>query len=437
MLRIESIEQDSYAAEIGLLAGDRILSINGHEIADLVDYHLHSGGNHLLLEVLRENDELWEFDLEKEPQENLGLAVEHPQPNQCGNQCIFCFVHQLPKGMRRTLYIKDEDYRFSYLYGSYITLTNLNETDLQRIIRDQLSPLYISVHATNHTLREKLLGTQIPEVLPLLKRLTTAGIELHCQVVLCPGENDGVALQQTIVDLSYFYPQVASLAVVPVGLTRHRQKLPQLKKMTSQDATACLEIIHRFQQVFLLKHRSRFVFPADELYLQAGKTLPPFCTYEDFPQIENGVGLITQFRQQAVEVLLEAEPLELSEITLVTGSSFQSELVEFSDQLGLQIGAKLKVIAIENIFFGSDVTVTGLITGTDLLNQLQGLSLGDGLLIPDIMLKDGEKLFLDDRSIEEIGSTYNLPVIAIESSPWGILNGLELLAGGPVDIIHC
>ncbi|MDA3904143.1 MAG: DUF512 domain-containing protein, partial [Desulfuromusa sp.] len=311
MIRIESVDSEGYAAEIGLLAGDRVLSINGHEIIDLVDYHLHIETDRLLLEVLRENDDLWELDLEKEPLEDIGLTVEHPQPHQCGNQCLFCFVHQLPKGLRRTLYIKDEDYRFSYLYGSYITLTNLNEIDLQRIIHDQLSPLYISVHATDHALREKLLGAKIPEIFPLLKRLVAAGIELHCQVVLCPGVNDGAALKQTIEDLSSLYPQVASLAVVPVGLTQYREKLPQLKKVTRQDATTCLKLIHQYQQDFLLHYDHRFVFPADEFYLLAEQPIPPFAEYEDYPQIENGVGMISQFRQQEEEVLLETEPLEL------------------------------------------------------------------------------------------------------------------------------
>ncbi len=435
MLRIESVELGSYAAELGLLIGDRLLSINGHEMTDMVDYHLHLEVDRLLLGVLR-GDELWEFELEKESQEDLGLILEHPQPRQCGNQCLFCFVHQLPKGMRSTLYIKDEDYRFSYLYGSYITLTNLNEADLQRIIRDQLSPLYISVHATDHDLREKLLGTKIPEILPLLKRLTSAGIELHCQVVLCPGINDGTALQQTIEDLSQFYPQIVSLAVVPVGLTQFRQKLPQLEKMTRQDAISSLEIIHQYQQQFLLQYNSRFVFPADEFYLQAGQTIPPFVDYEEFPQIENGVGMVTQFRQQAKEVLLETEPLELDRITLVTGCLFKDELLKFADQLSLKAGVKLDVIAIKNDFFGPDVTVTGLITGTDLLNQLQHLTLGAGLLIPDVMLKDGDRLFLDDMSIEDIDSSLKTSVLAVENSPWGILDGLERLADGPVDVFH-
>ena len=436
MLRVESVESGSYAAELGLLAGDRLLTINGHEIVDIVDYHLCLEENHIQLEVLREGDDLWEINLEKESQEDLGLIVEHPQPQQCGNQCLFCFVHQLPKGMRRTLYIKDEDYRFSYLYGSYITLTNLDETDLQRIIRDKLSPLYISVHATDYGLREKLLGSKVPEIIPLLGRLTAAGIELHCQVVLCPGLNDGQALQQTIEELSQFYPQIASLAIVPVGVTKYRKKLPQLKKMTQPDAILSLELIHQYQQNFLSQHGSRFVFPADEFYLLAECQIPPFSDYEDFLQLENGVGMIAQFRQQVAEVLLEAELLELKKVTLVTGHLFQRELVDFAAQLSLKTGVELEVIAINNDFFGSDVTVAGLITGGDLLNQLEGLSLGDGLLLPEVMLKDSKGQFLDDMSIEDIKSALSIPVVTVENSPWGILDGLELLVFGAVEIIQ-
>lgn len=436
MLRVESVVLESYAAELGLIAGDRLLRINGHEIVDLVDYHLTIEADHLLLEILRENDDLWEIELEKDPQDDLGLTVEHPRPQQCGNQCLFCFVHQLPKGLRDTLYIKDEDYRFSYLYGSYITLTNLEETDLQRIIQERLSPLYISVHATEHALREKLLGAKVPEILPLLKRLTSAGIELHCQVVLCPGVNDGVALQQTIEDLSALYPQVASLAVVPVGLTQYRKKLPELKKVTYQDATSCLELIHQYQRQFLARYNSRFVFPADEFYLLAEQKIPVYTDYESFNQLENGVGMIAQFRQQAAEVVQESDPLELDQITLVTGRLFQNELVGFAEQLSLKTGVALNVIAINNDFFGDDITVTGLLTGTDLLSQLENLNLGEAILLPDVMLKDGGHLFLDDMSIEDLSSALHLPVIAVETSPWGILDGLESLAVGSVEIIH-
>jgi putative radical SAM enzyme (TIGR03279 family) len=436
MVRVELVEPGSYAEELGLLAGDRLLSINDHEIVDIVDYHRHAENGRLLLGVLREDNELWEFELEKDPHEDLGLTIEHPQPRQCGNQCLFCFVHQLPKGMRRSLYIKDEDYRFSYLYGSYITLTNLKEADLQRIIRDQLSPLYISVHATEHPLREELLGTKVPEILPLIDRLTSAGIKLHCQIVLCPGVNDGKALQRTIKDLGQFYPQVVSLAVVPVGLTKYRDKLPQLRKMSQQDAKSCLRVIHQYQNEFLHQHGSRFVFPADELYLLAEQRLPSFSEYEDFHQLENGVGMIVQFRQQAVEVLEEIESLGVDKATLITGCLFQSELREFAEELAAKAGIALEVIAINNNFFGADVSVAGLITGADLLAQLQGLSLGNGLLIPDVMLKDRTRFFLDDISIDDIESALQLPVIAVESSPWGILDGLELLSGGSVEIIH-
>ncbi|RLB76710.1 MAG: DUF512 domain-containing protein [Deltaproteobacteria bacterium] len=436
MLRVESVDPDGYAAELGLLAGDRLLSINGHEITDLVDYHLHIGSERLALAVLKENDDLWELDLEKGEHEDLGIQVVHPQPRQCGNQCLFCFVHQLPKGMRKTLYIKDEDYRFSYLYGTYITLTNLSENDLQRIIRDKLSPLYISVHATDPLLREELLGVKVPEILPLLTRLTSAGIELHCQVVLCPGINDGAALKETIENLASFHPQLLSIAIVPVGLSQFRERLPQLKKVTAVEARSCLSLIHKYQQDFLLRYGTRFVFPADEFYLLAEQQIPPYADYEDFPQIENGVGLIAQFQHQAAEVLLEAERLKSDKITIVTGCLFYDKLIEFAEQFSLQTGVDLQVVAIHNNFFGRDITVTGLITGQDLLQQLQNISLGDGLLIPDIMLKDGGQLFLDDMNIEKINDSLQVPVIVVESSPWGILDGVESIADDTVEIIH-
>jgi len=270
----------------------------------------------------------------------------------------------------------------------------------------------------------------------LLHRLTSAGIELHCQIVLCPDMNDGAALEQTIKDLAQLYPQVVSLAVVPVGLTKHRDKLPKLRKMSRQDATSCLGVIHRYQQEFLVKHGSRFVFLADEFYLLAEQTLPSFSDYEDFHQLENGVGLIVQFRQQAVEVLEEIEPITVDKITLITGCLFQDELRKFAEKIGSKAGVVLDVIAIKNDFFGADVTVAGLITGADLLAQLRDLPLGNGLLIPDVLLKDRDQFFLDDISINDIETALQIPVIAIESSPWGILDGLELLCTGSVEVIH-
>lgn len=437
MLRIESVELGSYAAELGLDSGDQLLAINQQIIEDLVDYHRAIESDCLLLEILRHDDEVWELEIEKDSHEDLGLILEHPQTRQCDNKCIFCFVHQLPKGMRRSLYIKDEDYRFSYLYGSYITLSNLTDADFQRIIEQQLSPLYISVHATDDQLRQQLLGCAAPPILPLLKRLTDAGINLQCQIVLCPGLNDDAALEKSITDLAAFYPLIASLAVVPVGLTKHRQHLPQLEKMTAAQARNALAIIDSYQQKYLAEKGSRFVFAADEIYLQAEVAIPDLLCYEELEQIENGVGLIAQFRQQATEVLLEAESLDIDRVGLVTGQSFVSELQRFSERLTVRTGVELAVLPVVNEFFGDAVTVTGLLTGKDLIEQLSKQDLGQGLLLPDVMLKEGEQRLLDDLTVDDLAEKLQVPVVVVESSPWGILEGLEQLADGPVDIIHC
>lgn len=437
MLRIESVEPGSYAAELGLDSGDRLLAVNQVTIEDLVDYHRSIEADRLMLEVLRQDDEIWELEIEKAPQEDLGLNLEHPQPRQCGNNCIFCFVHQLPKGMRRSLYIKDEDYRFSYLYGSYITLSNLLEQDFQRIIEQQLSPLYVSVHATDDQLRQRLLGCAAPPILPLIQRLAAGGIELHCQIVLCPGINDGAALEKSIADLAAFYPQVASLAVVPVGLTEHRHQLPSLRTLSVADADAALKMITHYQQKYLAEKGSRFVFAADEIYLQADAAIPDLVCYEELAQLENGVGLIAQFRQQAAEVLLEAEPLTLGKVSLVTGLSFCRELQDFSARLAIRTGIELSVLPVANEFFGANVTVAGLLTGADLIEQLAAQDLGEGLLLPDVMLKEGEQVLLDDLTIDALADQLKVSIVVIDSSPWGVLEGLEELADGPVSIIHC
>lgn len=437
MLKIESVEPGSYAEELALQAGDQLLVINDRDIDDLIDYYQAIEASQLEVEILRADGELWVVRLEKAADEDLGLELEHPQPLQCGNNCLFCFVHQLPKGLRRTLYIKDEDYRFSYLYGSYITLSNLTEADLERIIQQQLSPLYVSVHATDERIRETLLGCPAPAIMPLLQRLTAAGIKLHCQIVLCPELNDGEILHQSIAELASLYPQLATLAVVPVGLTRHRQKLPPLRKMSQPEAAQALQLIQRCQQHFLLEKGSRFVFAADEIYLQAKVEFPPLSDYEDLDQLENGVGLIPQFRLQAEEVLLEAEALDLERVTLVTGHSFADELATFAQRLSLRTGVDLPVVTIANLLFGEQVTVAGLLSGADLLLQLQGQSLGSAVLIPEVMLKDGGQLLLDDLTLDDLCQRLQVPVLPVEASPWGILDGLERLAEGPIEIIHC
>ncbi len=427
MLEILSVETGSIAAELELEVGDRILSINGQAINDLLDFEVACRLEDLSFEVLKKDGERWQLDFEKDAEEPLGLQLPHPEPAQCGNNCIFCFVHQLPKGLRKTLYVKDEDYRFSYLYGTYVTLTNIGEEKIRRIIDQQLSPLYVSVHATDEDLRRHLLGRSGPPILELLQRLTAAGIEIHTQIVVCPEINDGKALIQTIEDLYTLAPGVRSLAVVPVGLTGFRQQLPALRPPTVTEARELLELLHGYQDRFVEQGGSRFVFAADEFYLNAGMAFPDLVAYEDLCQLENGVGMIPLFREESEQVLDEALPLTAVTVSTVTGQSAAPELQTFVDALGEKTGVRILLHVIQNDFFGGHVSVTGLIAGEDIVKQLRGLPLGDVLMIPDVMLKEGADVFLDDLSLSDLERELKVPVVKIVSSPWGLLEGLEAL----------
>ncbi|MFO7812674.1 MAG: DUF512 domain-containing protein [Pelovirga sp.] len=436
MIAIERIEPGSFADEAGLCVDDQLVTINAIPINDLIDYYRAMEAEHLMIEVFRQG-EILVVECEKYADEEIGLDVAHPQPQQCGNQCLFCFVHQLPKGLRRSLYIKDEDYRFSYLYGSFITLTNVSKADLQRIITEKLSPLYISVHATDPSIRNHLLGCQVPPILPLLKLLAAADIQLHCQIVLCPGNNDGPVLQQTVEQLSALYPQVNSIAVVPVGLTRFREHLPTLQVPDQAETAHCIKQIREDQQRFLHKLGTRLVYAADEMYQLAELPLPTFDEYEDFPQLDNGVGLVAHFRAEAEEALLEAEPLDLKAAVVVTGKSFFLFMQDVVQRMSLRTGVDMEVVAVGNDFFGANVTVAGLVTGIDLVHQLRDMIKGRPLLLPDVMLKADEQRFLDNMHIDELRSALGVTIVVVESSAWGLLEGLELLASGPVDIVRC
>jgi putative radical SAM enzyme (TIGR03279 family) len=427
MLEILAVEPGSIAEELELQAGDVLLAVNDKPLRDQIDFQVYTAVEDLVLEVRRKDGEMWELELEKDAFEPLGLHFEHPDPTQCGNNCIFCFVHQLPRGLRRTLYVKDEDYRFSYLYGSYVTLTNISDADMVRIIEQRLSPLYVSVHATDEELRARLIGRQGPPVLDLLERLTAAGIEVHTQIVLCPGFNDGAQLERTIGDLYALHPGIRTLAVVPVGLTGYRERLPQLRPLDAAGAAAVLETLHRFQERYLAETGTRFVFAADELYLKAGVEFPPLEAYEELSQVENGVGLIPVFRADAVDVLLEARKLRAGAVSTFTGASASGELTRFAADLAAKTGVKIHLHTIRNDFFGGEVTVAGLIAGADLIAQLQGKELGEALLVPDVVLRDGEDVFLDDLTLPQVAQALGVAVFKIDSTPWGLLEGLEEL----------
>ncbi len=428
MLEILSVEAGSIADELGIQAGDSLVTVNGEPVNDLVDYLIEEPKESLHITLTRASGDDWALDVEHDSEEPLGLVLPHPEPKQCGNNCIFCFVHQLPRGMRRTLYVKDEDYRFSFLYGAYVTLTNLAEEDLQRILNKKLSPLYVSVHAADHMLRQKLLGNPAPDVMPILQQLVAVGIEVHTQVVVCPQINDGEQLAQSCRELVALTPGVKSLAVVPVGLTGHRQRLPELRPHTRQEALELVEWVEATQEELIERLGTRFIFAADELYLKAEKEFPSLSVYEDLSQVENGVGLIPQFRSQADEVLDLAEPLDLPPISMVTGISAADDIKAFARRLADKCGLDLRVHVIENDFFSGHVTVTGLLTGQDLLAQLAEQDLGDILMIPDVMLREGEEVFLDDVSIDNLVERFDKQVEVVAADPWGLWDMLDTLS---------
>ncbi len=427
MLEILSVVPFSIAEELGIKPGDHLSAINGVAVRDIIDYCVCDVDSNLVLDIERVNGESWEFEIEKNPDEPVGLVLPHPEPMNCGNQCIFCFVHQLPQGMRPTLYVKDEDYRFSYLYGAYVTLSNIAEEDICRILEQKLSPLYVSVHATDEAVREHLLGRQSPPILPTLQRLVEGGIDLHTQIVICPEINDGDVLEETFNALYRLGPGIRSLALVPVGLTAFREHLPKLQLFSKDEARSLVDWVHEKQQKCLAETGGRFLFAADELYLKAESPFPALDEYEDLPQIENGVGLVAQFRVHAAEVLAQVSLLKLPRLSVVTGVDAAADIDAFAHDLKVRAGVSLQVLPVRNEFFGGNVTVAGLITGRDLLRQLSTRDLGEILLLPDVLLREGESVLLDDVTVADLEAQLKVRVEVFPSDPYGLWDVLDTL----------
>jgi putative radical SAM enzyme (TIGR03279 family) len=428
-LIIEKVLPGSIAEEMEIVPGDRLTAINGHPLRDIIDYNYFSVEEELTLEIVKGDGVLWDVEIERGEDEPLGLIFQAPVPFKCGNKCIFCFVHQLPAGLRSPLYVKDEDYRLSFLYGNYVTLANIGREEMARIIEQRLSPLYVSVHATDAPLRERLLGKKgIIPIMEIMEELAASRITMHTQVVLCPGINDGEILEKTVADLASLHPWVASLAIVPVGLTRHRRGLPPLQPVTKEYA---LPFIARWEQRsgdLRLQWGEPFLFLADEFYLKAGKPFPPLESYGDLPQLENGVGMAPLFLAEAATVLEQAEPLKPFRVTVATGKSPYRFLADFLKGLSRKTGVDLCPVAINNRLFGASVTVTGLVSGADITFALKGRDLGAALLIPDVMLKEGEGLFLDEMTVDELEDSLGVRVIAVEASPQGIHKAIRQLS---------
>jgi putative radical SAM enzyme (TIGR03279 family) len=403
-LRVLSIEPDSVAARIGLKQGDEILELNGKPLLDVIDFQFNAAtiGRRT---TIRTQDRTVTFV--RREWESFGLEFEAIEPMVCQNQCVFCFVHQNPKGVRRSLHIKDEDYRLSFLFGNYLTLTNVDEIEMQRIIEQRLSPLYISVHATEPELRTTLLGNpEYDGLMEKIERLTGEGIILHCQVVLCPGLNDGVHLDRTIEDLLKFHPSVASLAIVPVGLTKHRVNLPDLQPFTPEYARETISHVSSIQRKLKRKVGTPFAFLGDEIYIMAGVNLPPASHYTDFPQIENGVGMVRTFLTQ-FESAMKKKTHGNARGTVCTGKVFHPFLKESVDRLGMD----LKTVAVESEFWGPGIGVAGLLTGSDFIAALKGKVHGDFVVIPSECMIGDDNLFLDDLTIKDVERELGVPVI--------------------------
>lgn len=426
-LLIETVLAGSPADRARLLPGERLLTIDGQRLRDLIDYTWLASDDEAELTVADRAGNQRSVLLEPDQGEAPGLTFAAPQPKRCGNNCLFCFVHQLPKGLRRPLYVKDEDYRLSFLQGTYVTLTNLNAAELRRIITQRLSPLYISVHATDPQLRERLLDRSgIPPILDQLTRLAQGRIQMHTQVVLCPGLNDGLALEQTVHDLAALYPAVESLAVVPVGLTRHRTRLPLLKPVDSAYAATFLQEWLPRSQALNKRLGAPFLQLADEFFLKAGHPFPLLRTYGDLPQWENGVGMVPWFLKQATAVLRRAKPLPRPlRATVATGISALGFVNEFLQGLSRQTGAQLTAAPVPNRLFGEGVTVTGLISGGDLIAALQNQDPGELLLVPSVMLKEGEGCFLDDLTLDDVSQALQVAVVSFDGTPGGLYTVLR------------
>ena len=422
LTKIQSVDPHSPARRAGVRPGETLTHINGRPIADVLDYKFYSYDPRLELSLTGEDGRTRTVRVRKDEGEELGLNFETylmDKARSCANRCIFCFVDQMPPGMRETLYFKDDDARLSFLMGNYITLTNLSRREIDRICELRISPINISVHATDPTLREAMLKhRRAGECLDIMGRFAAAGIEMNCQIVACPGVNDGPALDRTLADLGALYPAVESVAVVPVGLTKYREGLCQIAPYTPAQAAALIGQVEAFAAAFRGEHDTSLAWCSDEFYLIAGRELPEKGYYEDMNQLENGVGMLRLLQSQA-ELTLEDEglanltPPPFSIATGVSAAPFLQKIVDTCRETCANINGS--VYPIVNRFFGETITVSGLITGRDLTDQLRGKALGERLLIPSNMLRAGERVFLDDVTVEQVEQALGVSACPVDA----------------------
>ena len=421
-VEISEVNPASLGAEMDLEPGDRIIKVNGRTIRDYLDFRFHTAGEtELFLEVRKKSGEDWELELERSEDEDFGFSFEQIVPRQCANECLFCFCKGNPTDARPSLFVRDEDIRLSFLYGNYTTLSSISEDELQRIIEQRLSPQYVSVHATDLDVRAYLLGVdkERADIKGPLKRLLDAGINVHAQVVLCPRINDGDVLLKTIKDLAAEYPRITSVAIVPLGLTRYNTDA----RLTPVTPDFCLQVIDQvgtLQTQLRARLGTNFAFLGDEIYLRGGRAVPPRAHYGDYPQIEDGVGMVRSFHEEFGRMIKRLERRSVGQLsdtagTILTGTLFAPVLQKLIDKLNTRFRTRITVAAVSNGYFGGDVSVAGLLTGRDLLTVSERIS-GDFVLIPKQVLKSDEAIMLDGMRIEEVQEKLGVPVRAVDLS---------------------
>ena len=429
-IRILSVTAGSPADQAGIISGEQIVSINQEQVMDEIDYQALSTASRLSI-VLSSGAQTRLVSIRKNEWEPLGLCLDETEamkPRHCANRCMFCFVDQLPAGMRETLYVKDDDWRLSLMMGNYVTLTNVSDSEFSRILARKASPLFISVHATDPSVRcEMLRNPNAGKLMDRLRTLRDNHLEFHCQIVLCPGINDGVVLQNTVEDLASLFPASRSLAIVPVGLTKHRKELKKLNLFNAESAGALLDLVERYQARFLKELGTRFVFPSDEFYCLSGRSIPPDCEYEDYPQIENGVGMLRLLEQECAEthddlLCSGTIPRPSGRLLIPTGVSAAPFIRKLADRYA-PAGTDVRVIPVINRFFGESITVTGLIVGRDLIDAVSGIQC-DRILICDTMLRDRTDCFLDDMTLAEVQKAVKKPVRVVRNSGESLIRAL-------------
>ncbi len=420
---IANVSEKSKAQKKRIRAGDRLISINGHAVTDVLDYRFYLNDSKLVLELETAKGTHRKVRMRKDEGADIGLEFETylmDRQRCCKNKCVFCFIDQLPKGLRESLYFKDDDSRLSFLFGNYITMTNLDESEIDRIIEMHISPVNVSVHTMNPELRVQMMKNPAAATsLRYLKKLADAGIKLNTQLVLCPGINDGKELQFSLEELGKLYPAVESIAAVPVGLTCHREGLASLRGFTGQEAQDVIAAIEHFNWSFAQENGKSIAYAADEFFLKAGQEIPGEDYYGSYPQLENGVGMWALLRSEFLDALENSQSRSFEEgrhITCVTGAAAYALIKELADRANEKFkGLQVDVVKAENRLFGSSVTVAGLLCGEDIAFALQGKDLGEKLIIPAVALKRDEDIFLDDMTLEELGKTVGVAVVPVEN----------------------